>query len=200
MDFREYTKLTAKTESLHTESGKKFSKHERSIHMCIGLITEIGEVMDAYKKHLYYHQHLDLDNIKEEMGDIMWYCARLADIFSVSDLIIAKPSKSPPVVEKFSGTKGEQLGCMYNLMQVSMYLYEAVGNEKIVSNDDDRYVSYCINMIISYVDYILRQLGLELDDVTEANIKKLKIRYCGIFSCKKAGNRDLKAEKEAIKD
>ncbi|MGB1226459.1 MAG: nucleoside triphosphate pyrophosphohydrolase family protein [Poseidonibacter sp.] len=48
-------------------------------HMVIGISTEAGELLDAYKKHKFYKRDLDTKNIKEEIGDCLWYLAILAD-------------------------------------------------------------------------------------------------------------------------
>lgn len=45
------------------------------IHACLGLSTEVGEIIDQYKKHIFYGAKLDPVNIYEEIGDIMWYLA-----------------------------------------------------------------------------------------------------------------------------
>lgn len=45
------------------------------IHACFGLSTEVGELIDQYKKHIFYGKRLDAVNIYEEIGDIMWYLA-----------------------------------------------------------------------------------------------------------------------------
>jgi NTP pyrophosphatase (non-canonical NTP hydrolase) len=45
------------------------------LHAMFGLVTESGELADAYKKCMFYGKPLDLDNIKEEVGDISWYVA-----------------------------------------------------------------------------------------------------------------------------
>jgi NTP pyrophosphatase (non-canonical NTP hydrolase) len=45
------------------------------IHASMGLVTEAGEFQDMLKKHLYYGRELDEVNLKEEIGDMLWYCA-----------------------------------------------------------------------------------------------------------------------------
>lgn len=45
------------------------------IHASMGLVTEAGEFQDMLKKHLYYGRELDEVNLKEEIGDVLWYCA-----------------------------------------------------------------------------------------------------------------------------
>jgi len=53
------------------------NKDSNLLHGAIGISTEAGEILDAFKKHLYYGKELDVINIKEEIGDIMWYVAIL---------------------------------------------------------------------------------------------------------------------------
>jgi len=45
------------------------------LHAAMGKVTEAGEFMDQLKKHLIYGAPLDHTNLKEEIGDGMWYDA-----------------------------------------------------------------------------------------------------------------------------
>jgi len=45
------------------------------LHASMGLVTEAGEFQDALKKHVFYGKPLDKVNLKEEIGDLLWYCA-----------------------------------------------------------------------------------------------------------------------------
>lgn len=47
------------------------------MHGAIGVATEAGELLDVYKKALYYNRIPDEVNIKEEIGDLLWYIAIL---------------------------------------------------------------------------------------------------------------------------
>lgn len=49
------------------------------LHMAIGLCTEAGELLDAYKKSIFYGRELNKQNVKEEIGDIIWYLEILMD-------------------------------------------------------------------------------------------------------------------------
>lgn len=42
-------------------------------HMIIGLGGEVGEIMDCVKKYTMYRKALDVDNLKEEIGDLLFY-------------------------------------------------------------------------------------------------------------------------------
>ena len=48
------------------------------LHCAIGASTETGELLDAFKKNIYYGKELDLINIGEEIADVMWYLSNLA--------------------------------------------------------------------------------------------------------------------------
>lgn len=84
MNIQEYIKLTAVTD--HDEEGTcKLSQrctHNASlIHYVLGACTEIGELQDAVKKFIAYGKSLDVVNIKEEIGDCLWYLARICDLY-----------------------------------------------------------------------------------------------------------------------
>ena len=47
----------------------------QSLHAAIGISGEAGELIDAVKKSAMYGKPLDVENVKEELGDICWYMA-----------------------------------------------------------------------------------------------------------------------------
>ena len=82
MDTKEYVKNAVKTESRDFDAiGARLSEvqNQRLLHAGIGLATEAGEFLDALKKHVFYGKELDTVNLQEEMGDVFWYCAIIAD-------------------------------------------------------------------------------------------------------------------------
>lgn len=44
-------------------------------HGAVGICTEAGELMEQMKKHIFYGKPLDDINVKEEVGDLLWYLA-----------------------------------------------------------------------------------------------------------------------------
>ncbi len=82
MNSKAYIKDAIRTESTNfsamderlTDNGTK-----RLLHAGIGLSTEAGEFLDALKKHIFYGKELDKVNLAEEMGDMFWYMAIVAD-------------------------------------------------------------------------------------------------------------------------
>lgn len=75
------------------------------LHMILGMQTEVAEIADVYKKCIAYKKTLDYVNIKEELGDAMWYIANLCnmhgwDLRDILDTNIAKLEARYP--EKFT--------------------------------------------------------------------------------------------------
>lgn len=54
------------------------------LHMVIGISTEAGELLDAYKKHFAYGKELDTVNVGEEIADLMWYISNLCRLLNIS--------------------------------------------------------------------------------------------------------------------
>ena len=82
MDSKQYIKDATKTESNDFSAIGDRVKDEgtlRLLHGAIGLTTEAGEFIDALKKHIFYGKELDRVNLAEEMGDMFWYLAIVAD-------------------------------------------------------------------------------------------------------------------------
>ena len=78
MDIQNYQRLAARTLP-------RLSSHQEDVqHMVYGMLTELGELADSYKKHYAYGKHLDLVNVMEEMGDIMWYWAGMCTITGIN--------------------------------------------------------------------------------------------------------------------
>ncbi len=63
-------------------------------YLALGLNGESGEVADKIKKHLR-DGPLDIGGIVYEIGDCVWYCARLADAlgYSFEDILTINQSK-----------------------------------------------------------------------------------------------------------
>ena len=46
---------------------------EDRLHAAVGISGEAGELLDAIKKNWVYNKELDSENVKEELGDLMFY-------------------------------------------------------------------------------------------------------------------------------
>lgn len=61
------------------------------LHMAVGISGEAGELLDAIKKAAIYRKPLDTHNVKEEIGDILFYITGLLQSIGVEmETIIAE--------------------------------------------------------------------------------------------------------------
>lgn len=74
MEIKEYQEKSARTLS------KLSSKLEDNLHMTLGLVTESAEIADVYKKKIAYAKEVDEINVKEELGDLMFYVVNFCNI------------------------------------------------------------------------------------------------------------------------
>ena len=54
------------------------------LHMGCGVSTEANELLDAIKKHTIYQKPLDVENVKEELGDLLFYMSNLMQSVGLS--------------------------------------------------------------------------------------------------------------------
>lgn len=102
MEIKEYQKKAART---NADCGELLLDN---IHMVLGIQTEASEIADVFKKNIAYKKEIDLVNIKEEIGDIMWYIANMCningwDLREILDINIKKLQTRYP--EKFTTEK-----------------------------------------------------------------------------------------------
>lgn len=84
MDFSEYQKLAMTTRN------KDMNMKDMLVNSVMGLNGEAGEAIDLVKKHLYHNHELDIDKLKLELGDVLWYLAEAAEALDMSLEDIAK--------------------------------------------------------------------------------------------------------------
>jgi NTP pyrophosphatase (non-canonical NTP hydrolase) len=65
-------------------TGNTFAKLDTplldNLHMTSGMTTELGELVDVFKKYMVYGKEIDWINVREEIGDMMWYIASFCKI------------------------------------------------------------------------------------------------------------------------
>ncbi|MCI9139148.1 nucleotide pyrophosphohydrolase [bacterium 1XD42-8] len=76
-------------EAMRTNDGKasyrlrEAQEHKRNldlggiINACLGLSGEVGELNDLIKKWIFHEREVDMEHLKKECGDILWYVAML---------------------------------------------------------------------------------------------------------------------------
>lgn len=80
MTFEEYQRGAIKT------ARDKSAKNEL-FHLLLGLVGETGEISEKMKKIVRDHDSdeakIDTEDLRKELGDVLWYVAVLADYFGI---------------------------------------------------------------------------------------------------------------------
>lgn len=77
MEIKEYQDKSIRT------INKSLTKEQLISNMVFGINGETGEVTDILKKHLFHGHELDIQHLKEELGDTMFYLVNLASIYEI---------------------------------------------------------------------------------------------------------------------
>lgn len=80
MTFEEYQAAASRTR-VHPDTSVNLS-----VKNAMGLAGETGEVVDLLKKHHYHGKPLDVDELRKELGDVLWY---LTDLCTEHGLTLA---------------------------------------------------------------------------------------------------------------
>lgn len=175
MTFDDYQKL-AKLTNVDLNTIKK-----NECHMQAGVITELAEVMDLYKKKLAYGKEITMLNLVEEIGDVFWY---IANELSFRDMMLEGVYF---LGDDFKHQKGELLE------KEPEWIIDEIG-----------WIIYKITQTWDFEELFVSMLnlchGFSIDplECMNANINKLKVRFGDKFSQEKALNRNLDEEKRQL--
>lgn len=75
MKLNEYQKLSERTANRH---------ENELLNYGLGLTGEAGEVADLIKKSQFHGHSVSAAEIKNELGDVLWYLSRIASLADLS--------------------------------------------------------------------------------------------------------------------
>ncbi len=153
------------------------------LHMNLGLITEIGEICDMYKKHIAYKKEFDLVNLGEEWADVCWYIA--------NDFLLDKYDFSR-ITDR--------------VMELRMNYFAMLREEKVP--DIEVFMTF-MKRITNPLDETTENIYLDwlafgyilFDDPEiwlKKNIQKLTLRFPDKFTEENAINRDTTKERQIL--
>jgi NTP pyrophosphatase (non-canonical NTP hydrolase) len=76
-EYRQFVRTLCKAGSIIAAEMTPEDAHK--LHMAVGASGEAGELLDAVKKAVIYRKPLDIANVREECGDILFYVTGLLD-------------------------------------------------------------------------------------------------------------------------
>ena len=180
MNLNDYIKLAINTESIIEE----VKVNPRLNHGIMGIVTEVGELLEPFMDE-ENSPWVHIVNIKEEIGDILWYLAIIMDEMSLNydDIEIVESEDS------FCNTY------VCNLVIEASRLQDDLKKHIYYGNDlDYNLLESRIAIIVLNLRSIAKELDFTLEEVAETNINKLKARYPNKFTSEDALSRDLDAE------
>lgn len=77
MNIREYQRFAAKGILPAT------LEQEPIVAFALGLVGETGEVVDDIKKKIFHGRNIPIEHTAEELGDVMWYVANIANALNL---------------------------------------------------------------------------------------------------------------------
>ena len=81
----QFEKMTLALAKDGTDIVKNLTPEQANLwHMATGIGGEAGEVEDVIKKHVIYQKPLDVENVKEELGDLLFYMSNLMQSVGLS--------------------------------------------------------------------------------------------------------------------
>lgn len=183
MDFKEYETLSARTESplWHTDC-----LNISTIHGIIGIQTESAELLEAFSGTIMCGEEPDLVNIREELGDLLWY---LSAVTRSQEWEI---SSNYPFLAKEVGVSGITL----NIQIAAGNLVDTVKKGLFYGVKPDLMtIQINIRVIYHLICNLCELLNWDIRDVMQENIDKLKLRYPEQFTTEHSKNRLDKNEK-----
>ena len=156
----------------------------------LGLVGETGEVADMLKKYLYHRngKPLDVEKLKDELGDVLWYYFILLDTLGLTfeEMVRTDVPKYERRRAVFSGldSKGQlefcglelasNLGQVVDLLSRLLYYYHGALD---VNDLKDR-----LGDMLWYMLLLLGTLGLTFEEVLSANVAKCRTRHANGFN------------------
>jgi len=169
MDLTTYQKEAARTcQSLGSEE-------LNLTHMRLGMITEIAEIADIFKKHIAYGKPIDFVHLKEEIGDVCWYIVNMAK-FEEEDLKIFN-------IETRLWIPNEDEKWEYEIDSFLVGLY---------------YNKDCNSLRLERMINLCKQWDINFEECLDLNIAKLKARFPNKFTEEAALNRNLEKERQIL--
>lgn len=174
----DYTKQATRTESLDLFK----VDNARILHAAIGASTEVSELVLA--------EPGDITNVKEEMGDILWYIAIAADALGLNRIedFLPLADKARVDLDAIKAMVGSAADALDVVKRGLFYGIEL---------DEVKFGGH-FGTLLDAVQILAKDSGWTLTDLKVANIGKLSKRYPEKFTSEKAVNRDTVAEMEAV--
>lgn len=177
MKWNEYRALSEKTLSTEFHCG---SQVENLLHGVIGILTELEELLDWN----------DEVNKKEEVADVFWYLALLDRELSLNLDIIQNKNEMYQIRNETLILQTLKSSCLaLDHLKKKLYYNRAIDLKNFADLINDIQLNMCTFCTLNEIN---------VEEILNTNIEKLKARYGEKFSSEKAINRNLELERTIL--
>ena len=191
MNFNQYIETVRKR-------CKELPLHEHLVHMGMGVVGEMGEIVDAMKKTVIYGKTLDMVNVKEEVGDTCWYIGGFAMKHGITGLVLDAHVHVGIAMYTSEGAYAD-VGDDEFALTMSILASAAV-LEMLTAQDNVQEAMQPLKSLAEMVGLMCARWSLDIGDVLDMNDAKLEKRYGARYSGEAAINRDTAAERALMEN
>jgi len=156
-----------------------------SLHMTVGIMTEIAEIVDIMVSDY------DPNKIKDELGDVMWYLSNYSNLLGVALSDLKEGLAWFTRLDVQSNIDGLLLSPSKLLdMDKKTFAYG-----KVYTKADK------VNVMMSvfyYATKLAEEHQVDLSEAMDLNIKKLRVRFPDKFVSEQAINRNVEKENKVF--
>lgn len=154
-----------------------FDQKENMYYACMGLIEETGEIIAELRKPLFkgnFHEKaLDIEEIKSELGDLMWYIS----------LICKNANIDMNQLKNYKVDDDKQISNREKIIQIAINMGQVAGqiveeylklhnenntNEELTEKISKQYENIC---------ELAQKLDMTIDEILNENLRKINSRY-----------------------
>lgn len=167
MNFAEYQELARRTQNMSLT-------WERTLnHAVLGMAAELGEILSV--------QYDDIEKLKDEISDLYWFIAELADVFKISLQEIA--DEITDYWRYDSSTIATMVMNAAEIAGMAQKRYQGHVIDAVILRDK-------IKDMLRATRFYVEMHGMKVSDVLKHNIEKLRRRYPGGFEATRSLNRE----------
>lgn len=177
MEWNDYKQLSEKTLSTEFHCGKQV---ENLLHGVMGILTELEELIGWD----------DEINKKEEVADIFWYLALLDRELNLNLKIksnshdIYQLTNDTLIIRTFKTSS-----LLLDFLKKKIFYNKSINLEEFSRQTEYLFENICLFCEIN---------SIEIEEILDTNISKLRARYGEKFSSDKAINRNLDLERSIL--
>lgn len=174
MNFKEYSKIALQRLNKSIEKDKK----EQINYACMGLIEETGEIIAELRKPLFkgnFHEKpLNIEEIKSELGDLVWYIALMCKNIEINANQIEIYQKKQNIEEIKHRESLIKLGIELGI--ISGQIVEEC--QKVYNNQENKkQLIQNINGQYKNIIELGSQLNISMEEILDLNVRKINSRY-----------------------